>query len=266
MATRSSVTQPKSLARKEDSPEPNHLMLAPPSVGRMHINGQVVLNRILLAISDQEYDLLYPHLEYVDLPLYRSLHEAEDGFDFAYFINTGMTSLVIATSDGRSVEVGIVGREGFVGAPLAAGLNRSPYRAFTQAAGGGFRIKAEILEVTLPDTPGLRMRLNRYAMMQGMHVAQLAACNRLHEIDQRLARWLLMCQDRIGSELLPMTHEFFAEMLGTGRPSVSLAAAVLQRAGFIQYARGTVKIVDREGLQSAACECYGIIRQYDVEP
>ncbi|MEY2411834.1 MAG: hypothetical protein QOD84_440, partial [Acidobacteriaceae bacterium] len=266
MATRLSVTQAKSLARKEDSPPADHLVLAPPSVGRTHINGQVVLNRILLAISDQEYELLYPHLEYVELPLYRSLHEAEDGFDFAYFINSGMTSLVIATSDGRSVEVGIVGREGFVGAPLAAGLNRSPYRAFTQAAGAGFRIKAEILEVTLPDTPGLRMRLNRYAMMQGMHVAQLAACNRLHEIDQRLARWLLMCQDRIGSELLPMTHEFFAEMLGTGRPSVSLAAAVLQRAGFIQYARGTVKIVDREGLQSAACECYGVIRQYDVEP
>ena len=263
MVSRSSVASSKPPRKVETSA--SRLVLASPSIGRTHINGQVVLNRILLAILDQEYDLLYPHLEYVDLPLYRSLHEAEHGFDFAYFINSGMTSLVIATTDGRSVEVGIVGREGFVGAPLAAGLNRSPYRAFMQAAGSGFRIKAEILEVTLPDTPGLGLRLNRYAMMQGMHVAQLAACNRLHEIDQRLARWLLMCQDRIGSELLPMTHEFFAQMLGTGRPSVSLAAAVLQRAGFIQYARGTVKIVDREGLQTAACECYAVIRQYDVE-
>jgi CRP-like cAMP-binding protein len=99
-----------------------------------------------------------------------------------------------------------------------------------------------------------------------MQVAQLAACNRLHEIDQRLARWLLMCQDRICSDLLPMTHEFFAEMLGTGRPSVSLAAAVLQRAGFIQYARGTVKITNRKGLEEAACECYGVIQQLGDNP
>ena len=265
MATRSTPTS-KTLRLTKSNAAANNLALVPQSVGRMHINGQVVLNRLLLAIPDQEYDLLYPHLEFVELPLYRSLHEAEDGFDFGYFINTGLTSLVIGTSDGRSVEVGIVGREGFVGAPLAAGIYRSPYRAFMQASGSGFRIKAQILEVTLHEMPSLALRLNRYAMTQGMHVAQLAACNRLHEIDQRLARWLLMCQDRLGSELLPMTHEFFAEMLGTGRPSVSLAAAVLQRAGFIQYARGTVKIVDREGLQSAACECYGVIRQYDTQP
>ena len=120
-----------------------------------------------------------------------------------------------------------------------------------------------MLEITLNATPNLRLRLNRYAQAQGMQVAQLAACNRLHEIDQRLARWLLMCQDRISSDLLPMTHEFFAQMLGTGRPTVSTAAAVLQRAGFIQYARGTVKIIDRKGLQEAACECYGVIQQFD---
>ena len=132
-----------------------------------------------------------------------------------------------------------------------------------EATGNGFRIKAEVLEVTLSATPNLRLRLNQYAHAQGMQVAQLAACNRLHEIDQRLARWLLMCQDRISSDLLPMTHEFFAEMLGTGRPSVSLAAAVLQRAGFIQYARGTVKIIDRKGLEAAACECYAVIQKLD---
>jgi CRP-like cAMP-binding protein len=94
-------------------------------------------------------------------------------------------------------------------------------------------------------------------------VAQLAACNRLHPIDQRLARWMLMCQDRLDADLLPMTHEFFAEMLGSGRPSVSVAAAVLQRAGCIQYARGTVKIVDRELLEKAACECYGVMQEYN---
>src|ERR1700730_6241139 len=236
---------------------------SPLSVGRTDIQGNAVHSRILLSIPDSEYDALRPHMEFVELPLHRRLHESEDGLEYGYFLNCGLTSLVIETKDGGSVEVGIVGREGFVGVPLAAGLNLTPYRTCVQASGNGFRIKAELLEVTLSATPNLRLRLNRYAQSQGMQVAQLAACNRLHEIDQRLARWLLMCQDRIGSDLLPMTHEFFAQMLGTGRPSVSLAAAVLQRAGFIQYAHGTVKISDRKGLEGAACECYAVIQKID---
>ena len=233
------------------------------SVGRTDIQGNVVDSRILLSIPESEYDVLRPHLEFVEMPLHRRLHESEDGLEYGYFLNCGLASLVIETKDGGSVEVGIVGREGFVGVPLAAGINLTPYRTCMQVSGNGFRIKAEVLEVTLSSTPNLRLRLNRYAQSQGMQVAQLAACNRLHEIDQRLARWLLICQDRICSDLLPMTHELFAQMLGTGRPTVSTAAAVLQRAGFIQYARGTVKIMDRKGLEAAACECYGVIRQFD---
>src|SRR6202040_1574422 len=120
----------------------------------------------------------------------------------------------------------------------------------------GFRIKAEVLEVTLSSTPNLRLRLNQYAQAQGMQVAQLAACNRLHEIDLRLARWLLMCQDRVDSEYLLLTHEFLAQMLGTGRPSVSLAAGALEKAGLIENTRGTVKIINRKSLEAAACECY----------
>ena len=207
-----------------------HVMASSPlSVVRSDIHGNAVYSRILLSIPDDEYEAILPHLEFIDLPLHQSLHESPDGLEYGYFLNLGLTSLVIETQDGRSVEVGIVGREGFVGVPLAAGLTLTPYRAVVQAKGNGFRIKAEVLEVTLSVTPSLRLRLNQYAQAQGMQVAQLAACNRLHEIDQRLARWLLMCQDRIGSDLLPMTHEFVAQMLGTGRPSVSLAAAVLQR-------------------------------------
>jgi CRP-like cAMP-binding protein len=247
--------------RKLNTPKLKVVPHSPTSVGRTDSQENVVYNRILLALPDDEYDALLPHLEFVELRLHQSLHESPDGLEYGYFLNLGLTSLVIAIKDGRSVEVGIVGREGFVGTPIAAGLNRTPYGAVVQANGNGFRIKAEILEIILSSTPNLRLRLNQYAQIQGMQVAQLAACNRLHEIDQRLARWLLMCQDRIGSDLLPMTHEFFAEMLGTGRPSVSLAAAVLQRAGFIQYARGTVKITNRKGLEEAACECYGVILQ-----
>ena len=237
-----------------------------PSVGRSDTHGNVVYSRILLSLPDDEYDALLPHLEFAEFRLHQRLHESPDGLEYGYFLNFGLTSLVIAINDGRSVEVGIVGREGFVGTPIAAGLHRTPYGAVVQANGNGFRIKAEVLEVILSSTPNLRLRLNQYAQIQGMQVAQLAACNRLHEIDQRLARWLLMCQDRICSDLLPMTHEFFAEMLGTGRPSVSLAAAVLQRAGFIQYARGTVRITNRKGLEEAACECYCVIRQLDDNP
>ena len=232
------------------------------TVGRFDNSGNVVENRLLLALSNEEWGALSPYMEYLDLPLHQGLHEASQGFVYGYFPNDCLISLVIAVQDGRSVEVGIVGREGFVGTPLAAGLCCSPYGAMVQAAGFAFRIKAEVLEVTLNESPDLKQRLTRYALLQSMQVAQLAACNRLHEIDQRLARWMLMCQDRLGSDLLPMTHEFFAAMLGTGRPTVSVAAAVLQRAGFIEYARGTVKITDRAGLETAACECYRVIQQF----
>ena len=245
-------------------PQTNQLIASSTlSTGRSDQRGNAVENKILLSIPDGEYETLAPHLQFVELPLHKSIHESEDGFEYGYFLNAGLSSLVIVMDDGRSVEVGIVGKEGFVGAPLAAGLNRTPYRALAQAAGSAFRVKGDVLEVNLPAMPELRFKLNHYAQGQTLQVAQLAACNRLHPIDQRLARWMLMCQDRLDADLLPMTHEFFAEMLGSGRPSVSVAAAVLQRAGCIQYARGTVKIVDRELLEKAACECYGVMQEYN---
>jgi CRP-like cAMP-binding protein len=115
----------------------------------------------------------------------------------------------------------------------------------------------------MKDAPELRLVLNRYVLVQGLQIAQIAACNRLHEIEQRLARWLLMCQDRVGSKILSVTHEFLAQMLGTGRPSVSLAAGILQKAGLIENLRGTVKIVNRKELESSACECYKVIQQFN---
>lgn len=120
-----------------------------------------------------------------------------------------------------------------------------------------------MLKSTLASAPNLHLLLNRYAHMQGLQMAQIAACNRLHDIDQRLARWLLMSQDRVDSEWLPITHDFLATMLGTGRPTVSLAAGLLQRKGLIQYMRGAVRVVDRKGLENAACECYGVVQQYN---
>ncbi len=233
------------------------------SVSRTDIHGNPVINRILNAIPENEFQTLRPHLELMPYTYHQSLHESAEGIQFATFPNKGMISLVVVTTDGRSVEVGIVGKEGWVGAPLSVGMDKSPYRAMVQIPGEGMRVRSEILLELLDSSPQMRLMLNRYAQIQGMQVAQLAACNRLHEIEKRLARWMLMCQDRVESDLLPMTHEFFAQMLGAGRPSVTLAAGVLQRAGIIRYSRGKVTILNRKGLEGAACECYRVIQQFD---
>lgn len=232
---------------------------------RSEIENAPIKNELLLAAPSREFDLIQPHLELVDLPNRQILHEASQKIDYIYFLNAGMASLVILTSDGRSVEISIVGREGLVGAPLVVGVLRGPYRTIMQIPGYGYRIRANIFGELMPNTPELRQILNKYVLTQGLQVAQIAACNRLHEIDQRLARWLLMCQDRVNSERLPVTHEFLAQMLGTGRPSVSLAAGILQRAGMIENLRGVVRVIDRKKLEDAACECYGIIRSFQVE-
>jgi CRP-like cAMP-binding protein len=226
-------------------------------------SGQVVSNHVLNSIPQGEFDVIRPDLEFVQLPHHRIIHEAGEKIEFAYFLNQGLASLVVLTSDGRSVEVAIVGREGVVGMPLAVGLHRGPYRSIMQIPGTGVRIKSELLEERLQEMPELRLVMNRFVLVQGLQIAQIAACNRLHEIDQRLARWLLMCQDRVDSELLPVTHEFLAQMLGTGRPSVSLAAGMLQKSGTIDNTRGTVRILNRTQLESAACECYKAIQQFN---
>jgi CRP-like cAMP-binding protein len=226
-------------------------------------SGRPIANEILSSIPENEYNLIRPDLELVQLGPHHILHEAGEKIEFAYFLNQGLASLVVLTSDGRSVEVAIVGHEGMVGTPLAVGLHRGPYRAIMQIPGTAMRIKSDVLELRWAETPELRLLLNRYVLVQGLQIAQIAACNRLHEIEQRLARWLLMCQDRVDSEFLPVTHEFLAQMLGTGRPSVSLAAGILQRAGTIENLRGTVKILNRKELEVATCECYKVIQHFN---
>jgi CRP-like cAMP-binding protein len=219
-------------------------------------------NLLLLALPERDYDLIRPYLEPVELPHHLVLQQPAEKIEFAYFLNEGLASLVVLTSDGRSVEVAIVGKEGMVGTALAVGLGQEPCRAIMQMPGSGLRIKSDVLERALLVAPELRLILNRYVLLQGLQVAQIAACNRLHAIEQRLARWLLMCQDRVDSDMLPVTHEFLAQMLGTGRPSVSLAAGNLQRAGLIENLRGTVRILDRRMLEDSACECYRAIQHF----
>jgi CRP-like cAMP-binding protein len=222
---------------------------------RTNGEGKPIGNRILLSLPEGEYSALRPSLTFVQLPHHASLHEPGERIEFAYFPNRGLVSLVVAMREGKTVEVGVVGREGLIGTPGAVGLHRSPHRAVVQIGGDALRIQIDVLRSLLPSTPRLQFMTSRHAVIQGMQAAQSAACNRIHGIEQRLARWLLIMQDRMDEGLLRITHDFMATMLGTDRPSVSLAAGVLQRKGTIEYSRGVVRILDRRKLEECACEC-----------
>ena len=230
---------------------------------RTNPEGKPVSNLILLSISDRDYGSLRAHLEYLTLPNHLILHESGAKLEFAYFLNRGLISLVVVMKDGKTAEAGIVGNEGFTGIAAAVGLSRGPLQAVIQITGDGFRVEVAVLQNILESAPHLQLILSRYGVVQGMQVAQTAACNRLHDIQQRLARWLLMTQDRVDLESLPITHDFLATMLGTDRPSVSMAAGILQKKKTIEYTRGAVKIVNRKKLEDSACECYGITQQYN---
>ena len=227
-------------------------------------DGNPIHNHILLGIPPAERERLIPKLELQHQRTHHVLHQPGASVKSAYFCDTGLVSILSVLPDGRSVEVGLIGNEGFVGVPLLAGFRTSPTRAIAQISGTVFRIDAEALIVLLPACPILERKLQQFAQIAAMQVTQLAACNRLHDVNERLARWLLMSADRIDSLLLPLTQEFLGQMLGARRSSVTVAAGALAKAGLITYNRGDVKILDRPGLEESACECYGImVRQVE---
>ena len=232
---------------------------------RSNAAGKPIHNEILLAMTPREFNLVRPHLQFVDLEQHRILYEPHRKLKFMYFPNRGLISLVVVLKTGKTVEAGIVGREGASGTALSAGVSSSALREVVQISGDGFRIKGEVFQKLLSVVPNMRKALNRYIVLLGMQVSQTAACNRLHEIEQRLARWLLMAEDSAGTPILGITHDFLATMLGTDRPSVTLAAGLLQKAGLIEYGRGVVKIINRPQLESFACECYSVIRAYSTK-
>lgn len=228
-------------------------------------NSRAVSNLLLQALPTNEYKKLIFLLEPTQLKWHASLHGANEIIKFGYFPEGGVISFVVPVKDGRSAEVGIVGREGFVGAPLAGGLDRSPHAALVQIATSAWRISAVDLQILLPSTPKLAVLLTRYALIHGMQLAQTAACNRLHNLEQRLSRWLLMSQDRVHSSVLPYTQDLLATMLGTDRPSVTVAAGKLQEKGSIRQFRGRVEVTDRSQLKASTCECYEVICAYNLE-
>jgi len=236
-----------------------------PPEERTDTTNKRVENRVLLSIPDNEFWALRPHLELLDFDSHQILHEAHEVLHYAYFPNDGLLSLVVVFAEGKTVEAGIVGKEGVVGLPALAGLSRSPLREVVQITGGGLRIAVSTLRELMATAPQLRYQLERFSVLLGLQVAQTAGCNRLHDVEQRLARWLLMAQDRVSTATLPITHDFLATMLGTDRPSVSLAAGVLQKAKVIEYNRGSVRIVNRAELERISCECYSVIQRYTSE-
>lgn len=232
---------------------------------RTNAAGRAIANKVLLSIPERDFHRVRPFLEFIPLRQHLSLHEPSERLRYVYFINRGLVSIVVATERGREVEAGVIGFEGVVGTGLAVGVDRSPLRQVVQIEGEAFRTRAGALAEVLDQSPDLRLYLSRYAVLQGMQVAQTAACNRLHGVAKRLARWLLMAQDRVGKGTLPITHDFLATMLGTGRPTVSLAARALRHKKAIHYSRGAVQILDRKKLEASACSCYRVIQQLNGE-
>jgi len=218
-------------------------------------------NRILASLPKGEISRLAPNLSAVTLPRGKVLLNPDEESAYAYFLESGLASVVIEMANGNTVETSVIGSEGVVGIPGVLGTKSMPARIFMQISGAGYRIKATRLQEEFERPGTLRKLINRYFQAHLVAISQTAACNRLHDIAERLARWLLMCHDRMESDAFTITHEFLGHMLGTPRSTVTLAAGILHKAGLVDYSRGQVRIQNRSGLENAACECYQTIRK-----
>jgi CRP-like cAMP-binding protein len=220
-------------------------------------NGQYK-NRVLASLPKVERDRLAPYLLPVTLPQHELL--LDGSATHGYFLEHGMASVVVSLETGATVEVGVIGFEGVVGIPILLGVKAGPGRTFIQIAGSGYKIKAEDLRHAFEQPGELRAYLQKYMQGYIVQTAQTAVCNRLHNIEERLARWLLTCRDRTGSDDLRLTQDFLGQMLGAPRTTVTLAVGLLHRAGLIDHLRGGVRIKEGVALEESACECYRVVR------
>ena len=217
-------------------------------------------NFILSRLPQQQYTELSRHFVPVDLPQGMHMGEPNQANKFIYFPVSGLVSVDALTEAGESVEVGVIGREGFAGVAGLLGQPQMPHSVIIQGAGSGLRIRTSVLREEFLKGGVLAELVHQFIYLQIVQTSQSALCNRLHPVDARIARWLLTASDRMKSEKLGLTQEFLAQMLGSRRSTVTVAAGNLQRKGLIDYARGRVQILDRPGLEGVACECYGIVR------
>jgi CRP-like cAMP-binding protein len=217
-------------------------------------------NRLLGTLSPDLREMLLASATPVSLPLRTMLYEAQETPTYAYFLTSGLASVVSLMSNGSSAEVGLIGAEGVVGAIQLLGPARIPTQCFMQMEGTGLRVPLGELRNAIRSSVEIRDRVLESVQEQYLSISQISGCNRLHEAEERLARWLLMAQDRTQMETLNLTQEFMAEMLGTRRTTVTMVAGALQTRGLIEYRRGQVRILDREKLEAAACDCYQITK------
>jgi CRP-like cAMP-binding protein len=218
-------------------------------------------NRLLGLLPPKDYARLRPHLHRMPLGYRQSLYRARKSIEFVYFIEAGVGSLVNTMAYGQASEVGTIGNEGVVGLPIVFGDDRAPTSVYIQVPGVGLRMKAALFKKELARSASMRIVMLHYAHAFFNQVAQSAACNQFHSIEQRCCRWMLMTHDRMQSDEFLLTHEFLAMMLGVQRTGVTAAAGALQRAGLIHYRRGNVTIIDRHGLIRRSCECYGVSKK-----
>jgi CRP-like cAMP-binding protein len=218
-------------------------------------------NRLLSALSRDVQIRLLPRTEKIPMGTRLVLCEADAPISHVYFPLSGVVSLVLPLKGGESVEVATVGNEGIVGLPVFLGAERSSMKAFCQVAGQALKMRADGFRRVLEEHPDFAEVVRRYA--QGMigQLSQTTACNHVHSVQERMCRWLLMTHDRVGADEFHLTQEFLAQMLGVRRPSVTVAAGLLQKEGLIRYRRGQIRIADRARLEAGACECYDTVRR-----
>lgn len=216
-------------------------------------------NIILSQLPADEYSALAKHLVPVELPLEKRLSEPNLPIEFVYFVNTGLISTDAVTERGEQVEVGLIGREGFSGLPALLDQPQMSHMVIMQGSGEGLRIRSSIMRAEFIKGGTLQKLVHAFAYLQFVQITQSVLCNRMHEVEARLARWLLSSADRMESEFLHLTQEFLSQMLGVQRSTVTVAAGELQRNGLIGYSRGRIHILNRAGLAAKACECYGIV-------
>jgi CRP-like cAMP-binding protein len=221
-----------------------------------------VRNRLLLALPHQELENLLPNLEPVHLPKGKIIYHAGEILRHGYFINDGQVSLLSLTEEGTTIEVAMVGNEGAIGIPIVWRTNKTPYQVMVQIpVKSAFRIKAAVFRNEFDRGGKFQDLMLRYTEVLFTQITQSAVCNHFHSSVQRLARWLLIANDLVGTPTFHLTHEFISHMLGAPRTGVTMAAGVLQKSGLLSYSRGRITILNRPGLESTSCECYNIIRE-----
>jgi CRP-like cAMP-binding protein len=218
-------------------------------------------NRILARLPDDEYRRLQDDLELVTLSLGEILHRRGEPISHVYFPETALVSLLTDTAEGMGIEVGVVGYDGVVGIPVVLGVDVASRYATVQHPGRVARITPAALRATFARGGALQPLLLRYTHALMSQISQTAACNRLHSLDSRLARWLLMIHDRLGEDTIQLTHQFLANMLGVRRSGVTVAAGALEAEGLIRNTRGGIAVLDRRGLEDRSCECYAVLAE-----